>query len=591
MPPSQNREYVNPASSLQCRPTLDIHGSREMFVEHNVRNLSNAHVNLHSIYDYEQGQGSASHMNQSTFTGRPSSRDTYGSQHLRNNNFSQRQATQYSSPYPVLENYGTPLESADGLDMVFTDPDLAAQNSGLMRAQEQYDLRQNMRHRSKSTTGSVTISTNAQSKAAKVQSSGATNPNAQPVYQQFKGLFTTSSQAKQYRQQQMSNRPYQDPMLDPTLAPIENNRAAVVQQIYNAMISAHMARDNQGSVAMRRWVSSAYYDSSLVESYAHKIYDCLIDQVKFGYRGWPQNDYLSDDRKGDVDDKDVNCGERLNRIIVALMQEKTICEDVLQSASQIRMFINAPNAYAKRKDQNRNGNKRRNKDDATTNGGSQTHVARRIRAKKARASSAAASTVQASHGMPPPVEQETGEAPYYTHPGRFHQLPLPTTEVYNTPASGLGYSRGTDAPQSGEYPSPQPSYSHRMPAPSPYSLPASAMSPSTTSLGQSYMNMAAGGEPFLEHGQMMGQHLPGHPSHTYMEGQQDLQGQGEQLLAHTGAWAQHDGMGGPPAAPETAHLANLFEDHPELDVVESTELSESSCQKLEDDFNLFFKWD
>lgn len=398
-------------------------------------------------------------------------------------------------------------------------------------------------------------------------------------------------------------------MHDPTLAPIENNRAAVVQRIYDAMISANMARDNPGSVAMRRWVSSAYYDSSLVESYAHKIYDCLIDQVKFGYRGWPQNDYLSDDRKGDIDDKDVDCGERLKRIIVALMQEKTICEDVLQSASQIRMFINAPNAYAKRKDQNRNGNKRRNKDDATSNGGSQTPANRRIRTRKARASSAAASTVQSSYGMPPSVEQETGEvtssdpmsqghilikgiqAPYYTQSGRFAQIPIPTTEVYNTSASGLGYTRGTGAPQYGEYPSPEPSYSRRMPAPSPYEVPASAMSPSTTGLGQSYMNMAAGGEPFPEHGQTMGQFLAGRPSHTYMEGQQGLQEQSEQLVAHAGAWAQDDVMGGLTATSEMVHLANLFEDHPELDVVESTEVSESSRQKLEDDFNLFLQWD
>lgn len=49
----------------------------------------------------------------------------------------------------------------------------------------------------------------------------------------------------------------------------------------------------------------------------------------------------------------------LDNIITALQQEKSICENVMSSAWQIRMFVNAPKAYAKRKDQNRVGNSKR----------------------------------------------------------------------------------------------------------------------------------------------------------------------------------------------------------------------------------------
>jgi len=81
--------------------------------------------------------------------------------------------------------------------------------------------------------------------------------------------------------------------------------------------------------------------------------------VKKGYRGWDHNDYVADDRKGDDEDRDVDCAARLDNILQALEEEKTICEDVMNSACQIRMFVNAPKAYANRKYQNRVGNSKR----------------------------------------------------------------------------------------------------------------------------------------------------------------------------------------------------------------------------------------
>lgn len=60
-----------------------------------------------------------------------------------------------------------------------------------------------------------------------------------------------------------------------------------------------------------------------------------------------------------MEDRDMNCEVRLDSIIRALEEEKTICEDVMNSACQIRMFVNAPRSYANRKCQNRVGNSKR----------------------------------------------------------------------------------------------------------------------------------------------------------------------------------------------------------------------------------------
>ncbi|XP_014551373.1 hypothetical protein COCVIDRAFT_60267, partial [Bipolaris victoriae FI3] len=180
-------------------------------------------------------------------------------------------------------------------------------------------------------------------------------------YGPFLGRFRTSEDAKVYRREKMrfGRRPWRDPGSDPTITETEHNRAFHVERIYNAMICGDFARDNAKSTALKRWVHEPHYSSDLVEAYAHKVFDCLLEQVKMGFRGWNQNDYVNDERKGEDDDKDIDCAGRLENIIAALQQEKSICENVMSSAGQIRMFVNAPKAYAKRKDQNRVGNSKR----------------------------------------------------------------------------------------------------------------------------------------------------------------------------------------------------------------------------------------
>ncbi|KAF2645553.1 hypothetical protein P280DRAFT_389428, partial [Massarina eburnea CBS 473.64] len=194
-----------------------------------------------------------------------------------------------------------------------------------------------------------------------------TLPQSQPVtrgpsrYQTFGHCFPDSDSASRHRKNVMryGRGPYRPPDSDSTIVEIEANRTRHVERIYNAMTCGDKARDNPSSPAMKRWVQHAYYESHLVESIAHKVLDCLLLQVHYGYRGWKHTDYVADDRKGEDEDRDVDCAGRLDNVIRALEEEKTICEDVMQSACQIRMFVNAPKAYANRKHQNRLGNRKR----------------------------------------------------------------------------------------------------------------------------------------------------------------------------------------------------------------------------------------
>lgn len=186
-------------------------------------------------------------------------------------------------------------------------------------------------------------------------------------YGAYRGLFKDSGAARGHRHlsTRFDRQPYINPEEDPSIKEVEHDRLHHVGRIYDAMVRGDRAQDNAGSIAVKRWVSCAHYKPTLIEAFAHKVFDCLLDQVKEGFRGWHHNDYVDDERKGEKEDREVDCIGRLDNIIDALEREKTICEDVVNSASQIRMFVNAPIAYAARKYQNRLGNSKRGRANAT----------------------------------------------------------------------------------------------------------------------------------------------------------------------------------------------------------------------------------
>jgi hypothetical protein len=241
----------------------------------------------------------------------------------------------------------------------------------------------------------------------------------QTRYRPYSQLFQSSEDAKRHRHvdTRFNREPYIPQSQDSTIVSIEAERGHHVQRIYNAMTSGNSTRDNTGSIAMKRWVHAAHYPANLVEAYAHKVFDCLLAQAKDGFRGWHHNDYVVDDRKGEDEDRDVNCEERLDNIIRALEEEKTICEDVMNSACQIRMFVNAPKAYSNRKHQNRVGNSKRGraKDPSDTNSRAskiQRTSGRQCRSRAAVASDPLVSGRETSRPLP-----------------QLQELDLPTYEV------------------------------------------------------------------------------------------------------------------------------------------------------------------
>jgi hypothetical protein len=107
-------------------------------------------------------------------------------------------------------------------------------------------------------------------------------------YEPYRARFDSSESASKHRKEatRFNRKPYRPPDTDYTISKVQRDRLYHVERVYNAMTCSDAARDNKGSIAMKRWVHGAYYDSGLVEAYAHKVLDCLIQQAKQGFRGW-----------------------------------------------------------------------------------------------------------------------------------------------------------------------------------------------------------------------------------------------------------------------------------------------------------------
>jgi len=275
-------------------------------------------------------------------------------------------------------------------------------------------------------------------------------PAGTSKYAPFQNRFESSATAKNFRHTSMrfDRVPWKAPEEDATINEVEINRSRHVERIYNAMVRGDIARDNEGSTAMKRWVYDANYPSALVEAYSHKVFDAMLEQVKLGFRGWNQNDYVVDERKGEDDDRDVDCAARLDNIVTALEYEKSICENVMSSSNQIRMFVNAPKAYSKRKNQNRVGNgKRPNaKGLVTGRSGTPSTKKRKTVGVHARNRSSTLSDVLSPRGDMPHEPHEPSNIPYFTTPAAFEKVALspqtsPNSHAHLAPATHTPASR------------------------------------------------------------------------------------------------------------------------------------------------------
>jgi hypothetical protein len=263
--------------------------------------------------------------------------------------------------------------------------------------------------------------------------SDGTTMERQTQYEPYSFHFDTAEEARNHRRRGTMFKREAYLRHDDTITDVESDRARNVMRIYNAMTSGESAKDNRGSIAMKRWVLDAHYPPDLVEAYAHKVFDCLLQQAKEGFRGWQHNDYVADERKGDEYDRDVDCAGRLDNVIQALEQEKTICEDVMNSACQIRMFVNAPRAYANRKHQNRVGNSKRGRKD-TPDPNPRPAKAQRTGGRRTRARSSAAPEMPSSRDtaphQQPVIQRQQSGLPYYVSPAKQQSSHSPVLSHY-----------------------------------------------------------------------------------------------------------------------------------------------------------------
>ncbi|KAI8942310.1 hypothetical protein NX059_000389 [Plenodomus lindquistii] len=374
---------------------------------------------------------------------RPTMHDTGAFRTLHNTAFGQHvgRANNYSHPYPpntMLDEQRhpthnpTPTETssrfADWNDsnlvcvvenhVVASSPGAWNRSAG---GETQHSLEpaaepHNMHHRSSSFTHPALATMHASTFPGSRHSSAPIQAAGFSKYDSFCNRFDSSGAAKEFRHTSMrfERTPCKPPQDDPTIAEVESDRRKHVERIYNAMTRGDIARDNEGSTAMKRWVYDANYPSALVEAYAHKVFDAMLEQVKLGFRGWTQNDYVVDERKGEDDDRDVDCAGRLDNIISALEHEKSICENVMSSSNQIRMFVNAPKAYSKRKDQNRVGNGKRPNAKGLVAGSSGSPAKKRRIGGHNRNRSSTFSDLPSSRGTSPQVQKDTTGLPYYS---------------------------------------------------------------------------------------------------------------------------------------------------------------------------------
>ena len=421
-------------------------------------------------------------------------------------------------------------------------------------------------------------------------------------YGPYRGLFLDSDGARNHRHlsTRFGRQPYIQPEDDPSIQQVESDRNHQVGRIYDAMVCGDRAQDNPGSIAMKRWVNCAHYKSDLVEAFAHKVFDCLLVQVKEGFRGWHHNDYVDDDRKGEKEDREADCAKRLDNIIDALEREKTICEDVVNSASQIRMFVNAPIAYAARKLQNRLGNSKRGRTKDTTDANPRSAKVRRTGGRRTRARSTTASDIPTSRDTTPQFQtSDTTAMPYYTAiPPQLPSSPSPAylapRQPHQRPAMSIfqvpaGYRQATatspplmSRPKTSSSVMPRPAMSPpAIPTSRPYStqvttMPPAQMSPlpSTPSLPQVFYSAPPSPED--------GRYSLSASSPAAWPTVETLDNIAytpvSPLLATNDLLSTQPGWLDEPAPVQTTSSANYFDPHPAASHVSLAEIEHASLQ-------------
>lgn len=164
-------------------------------------------------------------------------------------------------------------------------------------------------------------------------------------------------QAREYRRK-VCEPPYIDPATDDTIAFVEANAEAWVDQLIHAMTNITDVKDPLTSHHRRLFLSDGI-DPLLIEACCREIFTALIDRCKNGFRGPAQfNKALKASHQLEPD-RTATCGERVQNVVKVLLWNKRACKDVLYEDWKIKLLVNHPLSYDKEKDSQKGSNDQR----------------------------------------------------------------------------------------------------------------------------------------------------------------------------------------------------------------------------------------
>ncbi|KAI8942309.1 hypothetical protein NX059_000388 [Plenodomus lindquistii] len=158
-------------------------------------------------------------------------------------------------------------------------------------------------------------------------------------------------------------KPHRDPNGDDTIELVasrrEQNVADCIQAVYN-LSDAQDNPESEGFTLFRRG-SPNFIPFRDVEAACRVLVDCVIQQCKIGWTGH-QNMDMTNGSKSNKLDRDGSCQSRMENVISALREWKSICKDIVVSDASIRNVANAPMGLLIARRTAQRGNKRKKSD-------------------------------------------------------------------------------------------------------------------------------------------------------------------------------------------------------------------------------------
>ncbi|KAF2626759.1 hypothetical protein BU25DRAFT_459038 [Macroventuria anomochaeta] len=145
---------------------------------------------------------------------------------------------------------------------------------------------------------------------------------------------------------------------DPTIARVKARQETYIYEMVQAMFKVDTVKDNptfEGVFWFTRGhknVVSAYD----VEAACRVLFKAVLDRCEIGHRGLDREDRLYKKYPEKID-LNGSCEARINNVITALCEWKSICKDVLTSDAKIGQLANAPASIAKDKQKHWKNNK------------------------------------------------------------------------------------------------------------------------------------------------------------------------------------------------------------------------------------------